>query len=70
MRRASSTTVKVSRTTLNELERLRNGLKVASLDAAISILIKRHRREILREAFGSDRGKLRSFSEDDRGEDR
>jgi hypothetical protein len=67
---SSTTTVKVSKTTLNELERLRNRLKVGSLDAAIRALIKRHRTEVLREALGADRGKIRSFDEDDRGEDR
>lgn len=67
---SSTTTVKVSKTTLNELERLRNRLKVGSLDAAIRALIKRHRTEVLREALGVDRGRIRSFGEDDRGEDR
>lgn len=45
-------------------------MKVRSLDAAIKALIKKHRTEILREVFGGDRGKIRPFSEDDRGEDR
>ena len=67
---ASATTVKVSRTTLLELEKLRDKIKARSLDDAISRLIKKHRQEILREAFGSDRGKIRSFTETDRGEGR
>jgi len=65
----SATTVKVSRTTLLELEKLRDKLKTRSLDAAIRALIKKHRQELLREAFGSDRGKIKSFTEADRGED-
>ncbi len=65
----SATTVKVSRTTLNELEKLRDKLRAGSLDEAIRTLIKRHRHEVLREAFGADRGRIRSFTEEDRGED-
>ncbi|MGP8070757.1 MAG: VapB-type antitoxin [Candidatus Bathyarchaeia archaeon] len=67
---ASATTVKVSRTTLLELEKLRDKINARSLDDAISRLIKKHRQEILREAFGSDRGKIKPFTEADRGEDR
>jgi predicted CopG family antitoxin len=64
----STTTVKVSRTTLAELEKLRDKLKSRSMDEAIKALIKRHRQEVLREAFGSDRGKIKPFTEADRGE--
>jgi len=67
---ASATTVKVSRTTLIELEKLRDNLKTHSLDEAIRALIKKHKQEVLREAFGSDRGKIKAFTEADRGEDR
>lgn len=67
---ASATTVKVSRTTLIELEKLRDKMKTRSLDEAIRVLIRKHRQEVLREAFGSDRGKIKSFTEADRGEDR
>ena len=66
----SATTVKVSKSTHSELEKLRRKLGARSLDEAIRALIKRHRHEALREAFGADRGKIRSFSEEDRGEDR
>jgi len=66
----SATTVKVSRTTLLELEKLRDKLKKNSLDEAIRALIGKHRQELLREAFGSDRGRIKSFTEVDRGEDR
>ncbi|MGA3297039.1 MAG: VapB-type antitoxin [Candidatus Bathyarchaeia archaeon] len=67
---ASATTVKVSRTTLNELERLRNQLKAHSLDEAIRALIQKHRAELLRKALGVDRGTIHPFTETDRGEDR
>jgi hypothetical protein len=53
-----STTVKVSK-----------GLHARTLEDTIRLLLKRHRKELLDEAFGADRGKVSSFSEDDRGED-
>jgi len=62
--------VKVSRNTLAELEKLRDQLKVGSLDEAIGALIRRHRTDALREVFGADKGKARAFTEADRGEDR
>ena len=67
---ASATTVKVSKTTLTELEQLRNQLKAHSLDEAIRALIKKHRAEELDAALGADRGTIQPFTEDDRGEDR
>lgn len=66
----SATTVKVSRTTLNELQKLRSKLRARSLDDTIRALIKRHRHEVLREALSADRGRIGSFTEEDRGEDR
>ena len=62
--------MKVSRNTLTELEKLRDQLKVRSLDEAIGALIRRHRMDALREAFGTDKGKVRAFTEAERGEDR
>jgi len=62
--------VKVSKTTLAELEKLREQLNVRSLDDAITSLIKRHRLQILQGTLGADRGKIRAFTEEDRGEDR
>jgi predicted CopG family antitoxin len=64
------TTVKVSRNTLAELEKLRDRLKSRSLDEAIRALTKKHRQEVLRDAFGADRGKVKPFTKRDRGEDR
>jgi len=63
-------TVKVSRKTLLELEKLRKELNAKSLDHAIRALLKRYRVRALREALGSDKGRIRPFTEDDRGEDR
>ena len=66
----ASTTVKVSRNTLTELEKLRDQLNAGSLDEAIDTLIRRHRIATLRAALGADRGKVKPFTEADRGEDR
>lgn len=64
------TTVRVSKDTLRMLERFRDKLNAESLDEAIRILIMRQRRAIIDEIFGLDRGRLKSFTEEDRGEDR
>jgi predicted RNA binding protein with dsRBD fold (UPF0201 family) len=66
---SSTTTVKVSKATLSELEKLREQLNARSLDEAIRSLIKRHRLQLLQVALGADRGKIRAFTEEDRGED-
>ena len=65
-----STTVKVSKTTVAELEVLREQLNARSLDEAVRLLIRKHRMDELLEALGADRGKIRPFTEEDRGEDR
>ena len=64
-----STTVKVSKDTAKKLAVLQHRLGKESLDATIQTLVARHRKELIDEAFGADRGKLRPFSEEDRGED-
>jgi hypothetical protein len=64
-----STTVKVSKRTARKLSSLQRSLKTKSLDETVDLLVKQHRRELLKEAFGIDRRKIRPFSEDDRGED-
>ncbi|HEV2119894.1 MAG TPA: VapB-type antitoxin [Candidatus Bathyarchaeia archaeon] len=63
-------TVKISRETLSHLEHLRDEMKAASIDETVKALIKSHRRRILVGAFGADKGRVKPFSEDDRGEDR
>jgi hypothetical protein len=65
-----STTVKVSKDTAKKLAVLQHRLHKESLDATIQALVTRHRKELLDDAFGADRGKLHSFSGADRGEDR
>ncbi|MBI2126267.1 MAG: VapB-type antitoxin [Thaumarchaeota archaeon] len=65
-----STTVKVSKATAKKLAALQRSLRAKSLEETIQMLVKRHRQDLLNEAFGADRGKIRPFSEEDRGEDR
>ena len=67
---ASTTTVKISRETLSHLERLRGEMKARSIDETVMALIKSHRRKILAGVFGADKGRVRPFAHDDRGEDR
>ena len=65
-----STTVRVSRDTLEMLERLRERMEAGTLDEAIKLLIVRQRKITIIQAFGLDRGRIKPFSEEDRGEDR
>lgn len=62
--------MKVSRDTLSNLERLREEMKARSIDETVRALIKSHRRKILAGAFGADKGRVRPFADEDRGEDR
>jgi len=64
------TTIRVSKKTAEALENIRENLKAESLDEAIQSLIKKQRKAFLDKAFGIDRGKITSFTEEDRGEDR
>jgi len=64
-----STTVKVSRQTARKLSSLQRSLKTKSLDETVDLLVKQHRKELIEQAFGADRGKIKPFSEEDRGED-
>jgi len=64
-----STTVKVSRQTARKLTSLQRSLKSKSLDETVDLLVKQHRKELIKQAFGADRGKIKPYSEDDRGED-
>ena len=67
---SGTTTIRVSRKTLETLERLREKLDVQSLDEAIQSLIKRQRKEAIDKAFSIDKIRIRPFTEEDRGEDR
>ncbi len=58
---SSDTTVKVSRDTLSNLERLRDELKMKSIDATVRVLIKSHLRLLLPGAFGADKGLVKPF---------
>lgn len=65
-----STTVRVSKTTLQMLERLRIKMKAKTFDEAIGLLIAQTRKMKINEAFGVDKGRIKPFTEEDRGEDR
>ena len=65
-----TTTVKVSKDTLAMLERLRDKLQAKSVDETIQLLLVKHRVGLIDEMFGVDRGLVKSFTEEDRGEDR
>ena len=67
---SESTTVRVSKNTLETLEHFKEALGAGSIDEVIQILIKRHRKSILEKTIGLDKGKLTPFTEEDRGEDR
>lgn len=67
---SETTTIRVSKGTLKMLERLRQRLGASSLDETIRLFITLQRRQRLDELFGVDKGKIKSFSEEDRGEDR
>lgn len=67
---SETTTIRVSRRTLKMLERLRQKLHASTLDEAIRLFLTFQRRQRLNETFGLDKGKIKPFSEEDRGEDR
>jgi hypothetical protein len=67
---SSDKTVKISEETLSHLERLREEMKARSIDETVKALIKSHRRRILAGVFGADHGRIKPFTEQDRGEDR
>jgi len=64
------TSIRVSRSTLEMLERLRDTLKAGSIDEAIQALVMRQRKAVIDEVFGLDKGRVEPFTEEDRGEDR
>jgi predicted RNA binding protein with dsRBD fold (UPF0201 family) len=67
---SETTTIRVSKSTLKMLERLRQKLRAQTLDETIRLFITWQRRQKLDEAFGVDKGKIKPFSEEDRGENR
>ena len=65
-----ATTIRVSKKTAETLETMRQRLRAESLDETIQILVKKQRKAILDSAFGVARGRIKPFTEEDRGEDR
>jgi hypothetical protein len=65
---SEATTIRVSKTTLKMLERLRRKLGAQTLDETIRLFIAQQRKKKLEEVFGVDKGKIKPFSEEDRGE--
>ena len=65
-----TTTIRVSKKTAQTLEHLRAKLNAESLDETIQSLVKKQRKSVIEEAFSLDNGKIKPFSEGDRGEDR
>lgn len=62
------TTIRVSKTTLKMLEKLRKKVGAKTLDETIRLFIAQHRRQKLSEVFGVDKGEIKPFMEEDRGE--
>lgn len=67
---SETTTIRVSKKTAEALENLRAKLNAQSLDETIQSLIKKHRKAVIEKAFSLDQGRIKPFSEGDRGEDR
>ncbi len=61
----AETSVRVSRSTLAELERFRRAIQAGSLDAAIRSLLLLKRKELVAQIYGSAKG-ARPFRESDR----
>ncbi len=55
---------------VTELEKLHENMGVERVSDVIALLLKESRRHLLNEAFGIDAKRVKSFSENDRGEDR
>jgi predicted CopG family antitoxin len=63
-----TTTIRVSKQTAKQLERIRERIQAQSIDETIQSLIKKRRKEILEKSFGIDKGTIKPFTEEDRGE--
>jgi len=64
------TTIKVSRRTIKMLEEFREKFNSSSYEEVILKLIQEYKKNIIEKYFGVDRGRIKAFSEEDRGEDR
>jgi hypothetical protein len=65
-----TTTIRVSKKTVETLEYMREKLNAQNLDETIQLLIKKNRKAALERGFGIARNQTKSFTEEDRGEDR
>ena len=65
-----TTTIRVSKKTVETLENLREKLGAESLDETIQSLVKKQRNAVLEKSFGLDKNCIKPFTERDRGEDR
>ncbi|MDI6903892.1 MAG: VapB-type antitoxin [Candidatus Bathyarchaeia archaeon] len=65
-----TTTIRVSKNTMEMLEKLRNKLKTRSLDETLRTLIIRQRKMLINQVFGLDKDRIKPFTEEDRGENR
>ena len=63
---AEATTVRVSRDTLNELERFQRALRTKTADETIREVLKLQRATVITRLSGSLRGKITRFTEADR----
>lgn len=68
--RPSSTTIRISKSTLEMLEDLKRRKKARNYDELIRKLIQEIREKELYDHFGIDRGRISSFREEDRGDAR
>ena len=60
-------TIKVSGATIEELEALREAFKAKSVEEVIRRFLVERRRRMLEEVFGVDKGRIKPFTEEDRG---
>ena len=65
-----TTTIRVSKKTAETLENLKEKLGAESLDETIQSLVKEATQGQFRKSFGADKGRIKPFTEKDRGEDR
>lgn len=70
MATSSTTTIRVSRRTLQLLDELKKRFDASSYEDVILRLVLEYRRRVVERYFGVDSGRIEGFSEEDRGEDR
>lgn len=66
----SVTTMRVSKSTLRELESLKKKLGVNTLEDVIQYLLRERHKRVIKTVFGKDATRILPFTEKDRGEDR